>query len=124
MQKIRHVVSPRASIFGAKLLAKGISRDIVEQTILWKGIDEVTKEKIITNISPKPVKATKTGYFTPSLEAKAIVTIGDVIGEIEYKYNSWDNRTLKVCAEADGKVENIIEEAEVNEGDILAVITV
>jgi hypothetical protein len=34
-QKIRHVISPRASIFGAKLLASGISREVVATTILW-----------------------------------------------------------------------------------------
>lgn len=39
---IRHVVSPRASIFGAKLLAAGLSRRMVERAVLWKGLDDST----------------------------------------------------------------------------------
>ncbi len=48
--KIRHVVSPRASIFGGKLLAAGIKREVVEQTCLWKGMDEATVQKIKANL--------------------------------------------------------------------------
>ena len=51
--KIRHVVSPRASIFGSKLLSKGINRDVVEQTCLWKGMDESTIQKIKNNLKKK-----------------------------------------------------------------------
>jgi cobaltochelatase CobS len=38
-EKARIVISPRASITGAKLLAKGWKQDIVEQRVIWKGID-------------------------------------------------------------------------------------
>lgn len=48
--KIRHVVSPRASMHGATLLAIGIEQAVVEQTCLWKGMDEATIEKIKSNI--------------------------------------------------------------------------
>lgn len=51
--KIRHVVSPRASIFGSKLLAKGIKREVVEQTCLWKGMDEATIQKIKSNLQKR-----------------------------------------------------------------------
>ena len=44
--KIRHVVSPRASLHGATLLATGIEREMVEKTCLWKGMDEATIDKI------------------------------------------------------------------------------
>lgn len=37
--KIRHVVSPRASIVGADLLGSGMAWDVVEKSILWKGLD-------------------------------------------------------------------------------------
>lgn len=45
--KLRHVVSPRASINGAKLLAAGVSKDDVTESVVWKGLDDdsVTKVK-------------------------------------------------------------------------------
>jgi len=48
--KIRYVVSPRASMHGAILLAIGMEREVVEQTCLWKGMDEATIEKIKNNM--------------------------------------------------------------------------
>jgi cobaltochelatase CobS len=48
--KIRHVVSPRASIFGAKLLAKGIERKAVENSVIWKGLDTSTISTILKNL--------------------------------------------------------------------------
>ena len=44
--KIRHVVSPRASINGAKLLAAGVSKDKVIDSVIWKGLDSDTVYKI------------------------------------------------------------------------------
>ncbi len=48
--KIRHVVSPRASIFGAKLLAKDIDRKSIEKSVIWKGLDVSTIETIAENL--------------------------------------------------------------------------
>jgi hypothetical protein len=48
--KIRHVVSPRASFFGAKLLAAGLSRELVEESVIWKGLEDSTINKIIENL--------------------------------------------------------------------------
>lgn len=48
--KIRHVVSPRASIFGSKLLGIGIDRKDVEKSVIWKGLDVSTIETIAENI--------------------------------------------------------------------------
>lgn len=45
-KKIRFVVSPRASIKGAQLLAAGFSESEVEEMVLWKGMDEATKNSI------------------------------------------------------------------------------
>lgn len=45
-KKIRLVVSPRASIKGSQLLATGFSESEVEEMVLWKGIDEATKNSI------------------------------------------------------------------------------
>jgi len=36
--KLRHVVSPRASIKGGKLLSAGLSREEVEQSLIWKSM--------------------------------------------------------------------------------------
>lgn len=44
--KIRHVVSPRATVHGAKLLAAGWSWDMVEQGALWKGLDADSIQKV------------------------------------------------------------------------------
>lgn len=48
--KIRHVVSPRASIFGSKLLDKGIERKAVEKSVIWKGLDTSTISTILENL--------------------------------------------------------------------------
>ena len=47
---IRHVVSPRATIFGAKLFAVGVGRKHVEDMVLWKGMENATKEKVLANL--------------------------------------------------------------------------
>jgi len=44
--KIEIVISPRASIEGAKMLAAGGNREFVESAILWKGLKPETVEKI------------------------------------------------------------------------------
>jgi MoxR-like ATPase len=44
--KIRHVVSPRASTAGAKLLAAGWPWKEVEEAVLWKGLDTDARSKL------------------------------------------------------------------------------
>lgn len=91
---IRHVVSPRASIAGAKLLASGISRDVVEEIILWKGLSDTTKNKIIDGMKPEIIiKSPRNGGFNAEVELNKVVKKGDIIGTIEYysdniRYNS------------------------------------
>lgn len=46
-QQIRHIVSPRASILGAKLLAAGFSTDEALEATVWKGLDHETKARIV-----------------------------------------------------------------------------
>ena len=46
-EKARIVISPRASINGAKLLSIGWSETTVEQSVIWKGIDEELKLRIL-----------------------------------------------------------------------------
>lgn len=44
--KVRHVVSPRATIHGAKLLAAGWPQKEVEDSVIWKGLDNDTRLKV------------------------------------------------------------------------------
>jgi MoxR-like ATPase len=44
--KIRHVVSPRASIKGGKLLSAGLSRDKVAESLLWKSMTAADRAKV------------------------------------------------------------------------------
>lgn len=44
--KVRHVVSPRATLNGVKLLAAGWSWADTEQAVIWKGMDNDTKTKV------------------------------------------------------------------------------
>lgn len=44
--KIRHVVSPRATLNGSKLLAAGWTWAEVEDAVIWKGLDQGSQEKV------------------------------------------------------------------------------
>lgn len=46
-EKARIVISPRASINGAKLLAAGWTQEVVEERIIWKGTDPELKTRIL-----------------------------------------------------------------------------
>lgn len=52
-EKARIVISPRASIHGAKLLAAGWKQDVVEERIIWKGIDPELKRRILDKAAGK-----------------------------------------------------------------------
>lgn len=49
-KEIRHIVSPRASFFGAKLLKNNLNRELVENSVLWKGLDKATIALIKNNL--------------------------------------------------------------------------
>src|SRR5690625_241719 len=44
------LISPRASINGADLLAAGFDWDEVENMTIWNGVDRATKEKVLSNV--------------------------------------------------------------------------
>lgn len=48
--KIRHVVSPRASIFGAKMLLAGFKESEVMDSVVWKGLDIDSVKKVKASI--------------------------------------------------------------------------
>lgn len=45
-EKVRAIVSPRASIMGAKLLAAGLERKVVEEAVIWKGMAEAERNRV------------------------------------------------------------------------------
>jgi energy-coupling factor transporter ATP-binding protein EcfA2 len=45
-EKVRHIVSPRASIMGARMLAAGMERKAVEEACVWKGLDEGNRARV------------------------------------------------------------------------------
>lgn len=50
LEKVRHVVSPRASISGAKLLAAGMERSKVEEACIWKGLDQTNRQRVVVRM--------------------------------------------------------------------------
>lgn len=46
IEKVRHIVSPRASIKGAKLLAAGMDRLQVESSCIWKGLPQDQRARV------------------------------------------------------------------------------
>jgi hypothetical protein len=124
--KIRHVVSPRASIYGAKLLANGVMQEIVEQTILWKGLDDTSKNKIIQNLVPKEIKTTREGEFIPKVKTGDTIKKDDIIGEIEYEYRDYYSRSStrkdEINSRYSGKITFISTRKSIKEEDIIAKI--
>lgn len=49
-EKVRHVVSPRASIMGSIMLAAGRSEAEVEEELVWKGLDEPVRNRVKAHI--------------------------------------------------------------------------
>ena len=43
---IKHIISPRATVNGIKLLRRDVKRNIVEHTFIWKGLDKGSINKI------------------------------------------------------------------------------
>ena len=48
--QLRIIISPRASIYGAKLLATGMSRHEVEEGVLFKGLDVTQRSQILSHV--------------------------------------------------------------------------
>lgn len=59
-EKARMVISPRATIYGSKLLSIGWPQEIVEQRLIWKGIDPELKDRILGQASNPNAKAVNT----------------------------------------------------------------
>jgi MoxR-like ATPase len=44
---LRVIISPRATLMGCKLFAAGVGRTHVEQLVVWRGLDDTTRQKIV-----------------------------------------------------------------------------
>jgi MoxR-like ATPase len=55
--KVRHVVSPRASIAGAKLIAAGLSLPKVIEATIWKGLDASNKARVVNEGAASDISA-------------------------------------------------------------------
>lgn len=120
--KIRHVISPRASIFGAKLLSKELSKDIVEDVVLWKGLDKATIIKIKENIKPIEIKSEYRGIFIPNVNVNQKVEKGDILGTFKFSENDYDNEfKYKDFINDDNYIEEYDIESEYN-GIILSIL--
>jgi ribosomal protein L19 len=124
--KIRQVVS-RTSIYGAKLLANGLSREVVEQTILWKGLDDASKNKVIQNLAPKEIKATREGKFIPKVKIGDTIKKDNVIGEIEYEYRGGyyggtSIKTDEIKSRYNGKILSISASKAIKDEEVIAKI--
>lgn len=132
--KIRHIISPRASIFGGQLLGQGIDKKTVEDMVLWKGLDKATVEKIKRAICTTVIKCPKDGYFqlhsqTGHEEIQNIVKKNAIIGYItkqNYSYNSYgvyDNSELPIQAPKEGRIHYKVENrSRVTAGSVIAEI--
>ncbi len=49
-QGIRHIVSPRATLNGRALFDQGIGRALVEELVIWKGLDQDTRIQVLNNL--------------------------------------------------------------------------
>lgn len=54
--KVRHVVSPRASIRGGKLIASGMDHAQVSEACIWKGLDATNRQRVEAEMRSAGVK--------------------------------------------------------------------
>lgn len=71
IEKARIVISPRASIHGAKLLGLGWKQELVEERVIWKGIDPELKKRILDRVAGTLPEAElkKKGIFSKPVPA-------------------------------------------------------
>ena len=53
MPDVKHIVSPRASIYGAKMLAAGLKEADCMEALIWKGLNKETRQRVIAKMSER-----------------------------------------------------------------------
>lgn len=131
--KIRHIISPRASIYGGKLLAQGVDRNIVEEMVLWKGLPQNDKIKIQNEFKPKEIIADIDGVFVKidnndnkiDIKNGQFVEDDECIGYVEYsdRYYSYRRQYNSINSPCKGKIKYLVEvNTQVTKGTIIATI--
>jgi hypothetical protein len=120
--KIRHLVSPRASIFGSKLILRGIDIDTVKHLVLWKGLDQATINKLQIELSPTvEIKTEKSGEFRPSVKVGDKIHLDQEIGTINHG-NYFDIELVQ--AKNAGTIQMVKDKSQVQVADTLCIISV
>ena len=126
---LRHIISPRASFFGAKLLDNGFTRDEVCNMVLWKGMDQATIDKIKEYLDPVEVKSEHEGrctfketndYYEVSVKSGDTVKVGK---EILSLYWNDGGDSCQIKAPAEGIITYMVQEGQsIKEGQVVAII--
>ena len=66
--KIRHVISPRASMAGAALRRAGLAFDLVTEAAIWKGLDKDQRGRIIADIPDSVTRRASSPVITLAAE--------------------------------------------------------
>lgn len=135
---LRHIVSPRASFFGAKLLTNGFSQEDVEKMVLWKGVDQATVDKILEYVIPMEVKSDYKGkvtfgevsvgndYYTKKRYSEVSFTTGSEVKQGEAIMNIYEetnDECHRLVAPTDGIITYKVEEGQtIKEGQVVATI--
>lgn len=113
--KVRHVISPRASIFGAQLLSNGLDQETVEKVVIWKGTDNATREKVMKWMFPVDINSPREGTFYCEIEKGDLVKESQQLGRVELDYYSKST----INSSVNGVVKKVTKKENVAEGDFL-----
>ncbi len=71
--EVRHIVSPRATLFGCKLIDQGVGIEVLDESLIWKGMDAEQKERVKAQL-----KGTQPVGSKPKPKAKDL-SVNDVV---------------------------------------------
>jgi cobaltochelatase CobS len=66
--KVRHIISPRASMGGAALRRAGLPFDLVTEAAIWKGLDAGQRNRIIADIPDNVTRRAQVARITLAAE--------------------------------------------------------
>lgn len=114
---LRHIISPRASFFGASLLNERFTQEDVEKMVLWKGMEQSTIDKIKEYLVPIYIKSPAEGKvtFKECGRREAIpIKSGDLVKQgqsILYIVDDYyGGRSSRIEAPVDGTIEYKVKE--------------
>lgn len=66
--KVRHIISPRASLGGANLRRVGLPFDLVAEAAIWKGLDPEQRDRIVADIPTNVARRAQVARITLAAE--------------------------------------------------------